>query len=221
MNLKTLLKSLLFSLTCFTSLIHAANYPAGINEQKILANARNLEPQALQYAIKGYQWALEHRQINNPNILTVIDFNLPSDQRRLWVIDLRSSRVLMNEYTTQGKESGSYYARHFSNNFGADATSLGVYKTLNAYLGKHGLSERLEGLEQGINSNAYARAVVIHPAWYASPSFINENHRAGCSWGCFGINPAASERFINLTKNGSVIFAYASQERGDRNLEEV
>jgi hypothetical protein len=192
-----------------------------INEQRILASAHNLNPQALRYAIKGYMWALANHHVNNPNILTVVDFTLPSDVKRMWVIDLRSSKVLMNLFTTQGKGSGRYYATHFSNQPGARASSLGVYKTLNTYYGAHGLSERLQGLEPGINSNAYSRAVVIHPAWYASPGFIQANHRSGCSWGCFAINPSESKRFIDITKGGTVLFAYAAPEQRDHFLKRM
>lgn len=223
MNKKYLLKSfLLLPLLLITTLSFASSrsFPQ-IDEQRILSNARNLDSQALNYALKGYSWALEHYRVNNPNILTVIDFSLPSDAKRMWVIDLRTSKVLMNLFTTQGKDSGTYYATHFSNEPGAQETSLGVYKTLSTYYGKHGLSERIQGLEQGINNNAYRRAVVIHPAWYASPSFVEENHRAGDSWGCFAISPSDSRRFIELTQNGSIIFAYASPERRDRNLDEI
>lgn len=221
MNKKHLLKSfLLLPLFFFSTLSFAWSFPQ-IDEQRILANAGNLDPQALKYAIKGYQWAFEHHHVHNPDILTVIDFSLPSDAKRMWVIDLKSSRVLMNLYTTQGKDSGDYYATHFSNEPGAQETSLGTYETLNSYYGAHGLSERLQGLEQGINSNAYSRAVVIHPAWYASPQYVEENHRAGRSWGCFAISPSESRRFIELTEGGSIIFAYASPERRDHNLNEV
>lgn len=186
-----------------------------INEKKILANAPKLDPNALKYAIKGYDWALKNKKINKPNILTVIDFNLPAYAKRMWVIDLKTSRVLMRLYTTQGKKSGLVYARHFSNGRRSDETSLGVYKILYPYRGEHGLSLRLEGLEKNINSNAYRRAVVIHPAWYATSAFVKKYHRTGRSWGCFAIDPAISKKYIELTKNGSILFAYASSEQQD------
>jgi hypothetical protein len=52
------------------------------------------------------------------------------------------------------------------------------------YTVKHGKSLRLDGLEQGYNSNARERAVVIHGADYVSNSFIQNNKRLGRSLGC-------------------------------------
>lgn len=213
--MRQFLISILLLPLLFITTLSFASYAPQINSQKILANAPGLNPEALQYAIKGYEWALQNHHVNNKNILTIVDFSKPSDEKRVWVIDLRSSRTLMNLYTTQGKNSGGYYATRFSNKPRSDESSLGVFETLSTYDGKHGLSERLQGLEPGINNNALRRAIVVHPAAYATPGFVAEYHAAGRSWGCFGISPNQSQRFIELTKDGSVIFAYASQERSD------
>lgn len=215
--------TLLFILPFILTLVpaYATSGPIRIDQPKILRNAPGLNPEALNYAVRGYQWAFAHDNIRNPNILTVIDFNLPSSAKRVWVLNLKTSKVLMHVHTTQGKNSGTYYARYFSNRPGSDETSLGIYLTLNTYNGKHGLSERLDGLEPGINNNVYRREIVVHPAWYASSSFVEEYHRTGDSWGCFGINPAVSSRFIALTKGGSVIFAYATRELSDQHLAHI
>ncbi len=121
----------------------------------------------------------------------------------------------MNLYTTHGKGSGMTYASKFSNRGRSEESSLGTYETLSSYKGKHGYSERVKGLEKGINDNAYRRAIVVHPAWYAKSSFIKHSHRAGRSWGCFGIDPEKTSQFVNFTKNGSVIFVYAAPEKAD------
>lgn len=188
---------------------------SGINQAKILANAPGLDPEALKYAIDGYQWALANDQVENPDVLTVIDFNMPSNKKRLWVIDLKSDKVLLNAYTAHGKGSGTTYAEDFSNQPNSHATSLGVYKTLTTYYGHHGKSLRLQGLEKGINSNAYKRNIVVHPAKYVTPGFVKQNNRAGRSWGCFAMNPAITNKFMNITKGGSIIFAYADEEKSD------
>lgn len=217
MRKRHLVRSLLFfPLTFLITISFANNFGPYIDQQKILANAPGLDSQALKYAVKGYWWALENHEVSNRNVLTIIDFNKPSDEKRVWVINLVNSRVLLNTYTTQGKNSGGLYATRFSNRCQSNETSLGVYKTLNTYYGKHGLSERLQGLEPGINNNAFRRDIVVHPASYASARYVSEFDAAGRSWGCFGISPAVSNRFVELTKDGSIIFAYASQERGDR-----
>lgn len=189
-----------------------------INERKILANAPGLNPDALAYAVKGYQWAVKNRHVDKKHILTVVDFTKPSSDKRLWVINLHSSKILMNTLTTQGKNSGVTMATSFSNTNNSKKSSLGVFKTLNDYQGKHGLSMRLKGLEKGINDNAFDRAIVVHPANYATPSFVKKFDRTGRSWGCFAVNPAISKKLVKLTKGGSVIFAYSHQEKADPNL---
>jgi hypothetical protein len=186
-----------------------------IDERKILKNAPALDPQALNYAVRGYNWALRKGNVNNPNVLTIIDFNKPSSAKRLWVIDLRNSQVLLNLYTTHGKNSGATVAQRFSEKVGSDMTSLGVYETLNRYSGGHGLSLKLQGLERGVNDTAYRRTVVVHPAWYATPSYVQKNNGAGRSWGCFAVDPNISAKLINTIENGSIIFAYANQEKQD------
>ena len=199
--------------------IQAAQLPRphhAINQTAILAHAPGLSSEALRFAVKGYRWAQGRGQIHNANVLTVIDFTKPSNQKRLWVINLRTDRVLLNDYVTHGKGSGYELARRFSNRINSSQTSLGVYKTLNAYRGQYGYSMRLQGLEKGINDNAFRRAIVVHPARGATPSFVNKYHLAALTRGCFGLNPSHVSRFINLTKSGSIIFAYAGPERHDR-----
>lgn len=209
----------LIFLACFS--LHIAYADTGINQKAILKHTPGISSSALNYAIKGYEWAKSHGDVKNSSILTIVNFSKPSYEKRVWVIDLKSDKPLMNLYIAQGKNSGLIYARRFSNKPGTDESSLGVYETLNAYYGEHGLSMRIDGLEAGVNSNAFRRDIVVHPAWYVTSAFIRRYHRAGRSWGCFALNPKASKKFIDLTKGGSVIFAYAKQERSDPNLESV
>lgn len=181
----------------------------------ILANNPNLNPKVVKMALNGYNWAKEHGEVHNSNYLTIINFDKPSYDKRLTVINLKTDKTVLNIPVAQGRNSGVVYATHFSNRPGSLETSLGVYTTGHTYYGHHGLSLRLHGLEQGINSNAYNRAVVMHPAWYMTKSFIKDEGRAGRSWGCFAVNPNISHKLIGLVKNGSVIFAYATPENHD------
>lgn len=171
--------------------------------------------EALKYAINGYEWALAHNDVANPNILTVVDFNEPSYDKRLWIINLKTDRVIMNTYVAQGRATGAVYATHFSNQPGSHASSPGIFTTEDTYDGEHGRSLRIDGLEAGINSNALSRAIVIHPAAYMTRQFITSNGYAGRSWGCFALPPALAEKIISLVENGSVWFAYASVEKHD------
>lgn len=183
-----------------------------------LSQSKNVgpTPQALKYAINGYEWALKHGQVNNPSILTVVDFTLPSSQKRMWVINLKSDKILMAMHVSQGADTSRTQAKHFSNRPGSHESSPGIYTTsAKKYNGQHGESVRMIGLENGINSNAEQRAIVIHPAWYVSPAFIKAHGYAGRSWGCFAVNPMRVNAFLNLIKGGSVLFAYAKPETHD------
>lgn len=177
-----------------------------------------LNPVALKQGLKAYHWAIAQGKVSNKSVLTIVDFTLPSNKRRMYVVDPKSGKVLANLHTAQGKNSGVTYATKFSNKPNSDQSSLGVYVTSTVYNGKHGMSERLIGLEKGLNSNALARAVVIHAANYVTPSFVKAHGRAGRSWGCFALNPARSHELINMVKGGSVLFAYAPEENHDPNF---
>ena len=97
-------------------------------------------------------------------------------------------------------------AERFSNQNKSNSSSLGIYRTLNEYNGQHGRSLRLEGLEP-TNSNALARAVVMHTADYVSESFIRQTGRLGRSEGCFAVEKAVGDTIINELKNGAYIIA--------------
>lgn len=184
--------------------------------QTIMSNNPTLNPTVVKEALNGYEWAVQNNKVKNKNYLTIINFNEPSNKKRLNLIDLQTGKVVMNLLVAQGKNSGhGLYATKFSNQHYSDETSLGVYTTANTYKGKHGVSLRLNGLEKGINNNALVRDVVIHPAVYATPTFLKAHGYLGHSWGCFAINPKISKQFINYTKGSSVIFAYATPENHD------
>lgn len=194
-----------------------------IAPKKVHINPNNfanqpLNPATLNQAMKAYRWAVATGKVHNKKVLTIVDFTLPSNKKRLWVINPATGKVLLNLHTAQGKNSGLKYATHFSNKPGSDTSSLGAYVTANVYDGKHGESMRLQGLEKGINNNAMRRDIVVHPANYVTPSFIKAEGRAGRSWGCFAVNPKKSKELISLTKGGSVIFAYAPSENHDPNF---
>ena len=170
----------------------------------------HLKKHVLYKALQAYEWAVSHHKLGlNNQILTVVDFSLPSNKRRLWVIDLSNDKILLDLYTTHGKGSGGIMASHFSNKPGSHTSSLGLYTTSVQYYGDHGYSMRLIGLQPGINSLAWRRDIVVHGAWYATPTFIHKYHRAGRSWGCFAVAPSKLHQLINDTKGGSAWFAYA------------
>lgn len=169
--------------------------------------AANINPVGLQKAIKAYYWAQAQGKLKS-KILTFIDFSKPSVQKRLWIIDMTTGRVLVNDLLSHGSGSGLLYARHFSARSGSHASLLGAMVTGSVYQGKHGMSVRVYGLEQG-NYSAANRSIVFHSAPYATPEFAKTHGYLGRSWGCFAVNPDHARYIFNTIKNGSFVFAYA------------
>lgn len=187
-------------------LVHANNIRHAQQQQQFMLDG--LSPAVLKAAVNAYRWAVRHHAVANPWVLTIVDFNKPSYEKRLWVIDLKKNRVLMHVHVAQGHDGGVAPTR-FSNQPGSHESSPGIFTTVgDRYTGEHGVSLRIKGLEKGINDNALSRAVVIHAASYVTPDFIREMGRAGRSWGCFAVNPVRIKKLIQLIHGGSVLFAY-------------
>src|SRR5690606_17454312 len=104
--------------------------------------------------------------------LAVIDFSLPSSERRMWIFDLERREVLLTDYVAHGNKSGDNHASAFSNVIGSHQSSLGLFRAAESYQGKHGYSLRMDGLEPGVNDRARERAIVIHGADYVDPTWI-------------------------------------------------
>ena len=115
-------------------------------------------------------------------VLTLVDFGRPSQQKRLWVIDVAAGRVLFHTLVAHGRASGGDLPVAFSNQEGSEMSSLGFYRTApTTYTGKHGLSLKLVGLDPGFNTNAESRAVVVHGADYMCQDFVRAHGRLGRS----------------------------------------
>lgn len=145
--------------------------------------------------------------------LAVIDYSLPSTEQRLWVFDLKKRTLLFHELVAHGRNSGENMATQFSNQNESYATSLGLFRTQESYLGSNGYSLRMEGLEPGFNDNAFERAIVIHGAPYVSPVLARANGRIGRSLGCPAVRPAIAHRLIDSMKDGQLLFSYYPDQR--------
>jgi hypothetical protein len=171
-----------------------------------------LSKAAFEYALTGYNTLFEAGKIQKDNILTIIDFSLPSSKKRLFVIDLVSGQLLFNTFVSHGRNSGNIIATRFSNAFNSLKSSLGFYTTAGTYQGKHGYSLRLEGQEAGINDNAYERGIVIHSADYVSESRANQKGFIGRSQGCPAIPESMKKPIIETIRDGSCLFVYSPDQ---------
>jgi len=158
-------------------------------------------------AMEGF-YTLKQKGLIEKDIITVIDFSLSSTKKRLWVIDLATNTILYNTVVSHGMKSGGEFATSFSNEQSSNKSSLGFYTTGETYMGKHGISLKLDGQERGINHNARARAVVMHGAGYANPSILKSQGYLGRSQGCPAIPEAVKNEIIKTIKGKSCLFIY-------------
>lgn len=167
-----------------------------------------LSEKAFEYAWKGYQYLLRRGLIQRKQILSIADFSQSSRNKRLYIIDVEEKKVLLNTYVAHGRNSGGEYARSFSNRPESHKSSLGFYITRNTYIGQHGLSLKIQGVEKGINDRALARNIVIHGSDYVGDEFIEANPFNGRSFGCPAVPAPEIQEVIETIKQGSCLFIY-------------
>lgn len=180
-----------------------------INELWIESSFKETVPYHLFFmAMKGFY----KEQSFTPGKIAIIDYTKPSTEKRFYVIDLKNKTLLYNTLIAHGKNTGENIPLSFSNKPKSLKSSLGFFKTAGTYMGKHGFSMRLDGLEKGINDNARQRAIVIHGANYVNPEFIKKHGRLGRSWGCPALPISKTKEIINTISNGTCLFIYGNNE---------
>ena len=170
--------------------------------------AQGLSPKVLAMALDAMECAQARGVEGRDDLLTVIDYSLPSTQPRLWVLDLERGDVLYRELVAHGRGTGENYATRFSNKMDSHQTSLGLFLTGGTYEGGNGYSLRLKGLDEGFNDRAEERHIVMHGAWYVSEDQIRSQGRLGRSWGCPALSQKMARPVIDDIKGGSFVFAY-------------
>jgi hypothetical protein len=169
-------------------------------------------------ALEGF-YKLRAEGVIAKDILTVVDFSMSSNSKRLWVVDLATNTILFNSLCAHGRNTGDEFATKFSNKSESNMSSLGFYATGEIYEGKHGQSLKLDGLQPGVNDHARSRGVVMHAADYVSDSFIAAHHRLGRSQGCPALPEALTHDIINAIKGKSLLFIY--HPAGEKNFEKL
>jgi hypothetical protein len=226
--LTTILVSLLFVFTAATSvspgkknLVAAAtfvdstaNIAAAEHEtEAMLYNDLHLHEAGMNQevftsAIHGMHKLEEEGVVKKDDVITIIDFSQPSNQKRLYVLDLNARHILFNTLVAHGRNTGTLMAQSFSNDPSSLKSSPGFYTTAETYMGEHGYSLRLDGQERNINDNARNRAVVMHAAEYVDQSAVNAQGFLGRSWGCPAVPVSQHKAIINTIKGGTCLFIY-------------
>jgi len=187
---------------------HADAAPEVVKAVLSYEDARGLSPKVLARALDAVDAARAVGFSGRDDLLTVIDYSLPSTKPRLWVLDLTNGKVLFRELVAHGQGSGDNYATHFSNLPDSHQSSLGLFLTGGTYTGGNGYSLKLRGLESGVNDLAESRYIVMHGAWYVSPEHARTHGRIGRSWGCPALPQETAAPVIDTIKDGSFLFVY-------------
>jgi len=176
-----------------------------------------LDARVLQLALQSAATAVDRGVAPLPSTLTVIDYSKPSTEPRLWVYDVSTRALLFHELVSHGRGSGKTLATEFSNAAESNMTSLGLFRTAEAYEGHNGYSLRLDGLEKGTNDHARERAIVIHGAPYVNAATAKANGYLGRSLGCPAVRPEIARQLIDTVKGSGLVFAYYPLQNWLRN----
>lgn len=195
-----------------TNMESAAALPAaatgGDDVLRGLASAAGVSP-AME---KLLAYRAQHRPTSNPRYWAVLNFDLHSAKKRLFIFD-RVGNATAAWLCAHGKGSegptDDGYATIFSNVDGSHCSSLGIYSCGTTYIGENGRSLYLDGLEAS-NSNARHRHIVIHGAAYVSQAMIDRTGRIGRSHGCPAVEKPLVNTVIDALQGGSLLIAWKS-----------
>lgn len=148
-------------------------------------------------------------QITHRDRLAIADYSAHSGEFRFHIVNAESGETIRSLLVSHGRGSdpaNTGFVQRFSNVPGSYASSRGSYVTGEEYVGKHGRSRRLHGLEPD-NSRAFERAIVIHGADYVDHTMAESSGRVGRSLGCFAFEQSEISHVIELLGPGRLLFA--------------
>jgi hypothetical protein len=165
-----------------------------------------IDPRLLRRALD----ALDRHQdsISYRDVIGVADFSLPSRAPRFHLVNLADGSM-QSHLVAHGRGSDPSHTgwlERFSNEPHSNATSAGAYRTGSPYIGAHGRSMRLEGLDP-TNCNAFSRAIVVHGARYVNEQVIGYSGVLGRSQGCFAVADSSLTEIMARLGPGRLIYA--------------
>ncbi|HEY0013656.1 MAG TPA: murein L,D-transpeptidase catalytic domain family protein [Allosphingosinicella sp.] len=193
--------------SAFADTIDRAVTPVPTTPARILVDPV-IDPQLLARARASF--ARHRNRLRYVDMVGIADFSKPSALPRFYLMDTNTGRVT-SHLVSHGRGSDpehSGWLQRFSNSMGSNASSNGAYVTGDYYQGRYGRSMRVSGLDY-TNSNAHARAIVVHSAWYAEPHQIEQHGRLGRSEGCFAMSYSSLQE--TLARLGPGRFLYADK----------
>jgi hypothetical protein len=147
-------------------------------------------------------------RITEKSLVGIADYSLHSSQPRFFLLAPATGQVsaLRVAHGRGSDPAHTGWLQRFSDAPGSSASSEGAYLAGALYHGAHGKSRRLIGLEDA-NDTAEARAIVIHGAWYCSPTVLAATGKLGRSQGCFAFSETDVETVLARLPAGSLIYS--------------
>ena len=150
-----------------------------------------------------------HRSaVRHADVIAIADYSRASREPRFHLVDMVSG-VTTSMLVAHGRGSDpahSGWLQQFSNQDGSYASCAGAFVTGGEYVGKHGRSMRLEGLDAS-NNNALDRAIVIHTATYVTEAMARNLGKVGRSQGCFTVTAADLQAVLVRLGGGRFLYA--------------
>lgn len=146
-----------------------------------------------------FDFANEKIKNYNPkrkDFVIIIDYrnNILSD--RLFILDMKTNKVILSTKVSHAWNSGVLYPNSFSNISGTNKSSKGNYITRGTKYGMWGYSMIIDGLDEGTNNNAKSRAIIFHP---------DTKMKTKWSKGCFATSESVNRKIIDMTKGGVLV----------------
>lgn len=172
----------------------------------VVTSSKVVRPELLRRALASLQ--RHGSQVQHRDRIAIADFTAPSSRPRFHFVDLVSgaSTSMLVAHGSGSDPSHSGYLSRFSNEPNSNASCEGAFLAADYYVGKHGRSQRLIGLDS-TNNNALARAIVVHSAWYANPDMLRTHGQLGRSQGCFAVGEKDLAQVFARLGTGRMIFS--------------
>jgi hypothetical protein len=154
-------------------------------------------------ALERHRGIIDHR-----DVIGIADFSQHSRAPRFHLLNVgdgtATSHLVAHGRGSDPSHTG--WLERFSNQPRSEATSAGAYRTEAIYVGEHGRSMRLDGLDP-TNDNAASRAIVVHGAWYVSDAIIRHFGVLGRSEGCLAVSTSSLDEVLARLGPGRLIYA--------------
>lgn len=172
----------------------------------VLVGSQSLNPKLLRQALAALD--RHAKDIAHRDRIGIVDFSASSSQARFHLLDIGNGKAstFLVAHGAGSDPDHTGFVQRFSNAFGSNASSEGAFVARDYYVGKHGRSQRLVGLDD-TNNNAFGRALVIHGAWYANAGMLKTHGKLGRSQGCFAVGEADLDKVFAQLGEGRLLYA--------------